>query len=73
MGRGWLKLICPLSCSHVTFLSDCVGPEVEAACASPPPGTHKIGRETSLITMISNRQCYPFREPPFSSPGGRKG
>lgn len=23
----------------VTFLSDCVGPEVEAACASPAPGT----------------------------------
>lgn len=22
----------------VTFLQDCVGPEVEAACATPPPG-----------------------------------
>lgn len=23
----------------MTFLSDCVGPEVEAACADPAPGT----------------------------------
>jgi 3-phosphoglycerate kinase len=23
----------------VTFLSDCVGPEVEAACADPPQGS----------------------------------
>lgn len=24
---------------EVTFLSDCVGPEVEAACANPAPGS----------------------------------
>ena len=24
----------------VTFLTDCVGPEVEAACANPAPGNH---------------------------------
>ena len=24
----------------VTFLSDCVGPEVEAACANPASGKH---------------------------------
>ena len=27
-------------CRDVTFLSDCVGPEVEAACADPAPGEH---------------------------------
>ena len=29
----------PVSCTPVTFLKDCVGTEVEAACASPKPGT----------------------------------
>ncbi|KAK7086916.1 phosphoglycerate kinase [Halocaridina rubra] len=28
-----------LLCCNVTFLSDCVGPEVEAACADPAPGS----------------------------------
>jgi len=28
-----------ISCRDVTFLKDCVGPEVEAACVSPAPGS----------------------------------
>ena len=26
-------------CREVTFLKDCVGPKVEAACANPAPGS----------------------------------
>ena len=37
----------------VTFLPDCVGPEVEAACASPPPGT---------VILLENVRFHPEEE-----------
>lgn len=34
-------ILCGVCASRdVTFLSDCVGPEVEAACANPTSGKH---------------------------------
>lgn len=36
----WCLLIIKNKCFRdITFLSDCVGPEVEAACADPPVGS----------------------------------
>ena len=34
-----MSMVCG-TCRDVTFLNDCVGPEVEAACADPAPGEH---------------------------------
>ena len=33
-------ICCTTYVRDVTFLDDCVGPEVEAACADPAPGEH---------------------------------
>lgn len=37
----------------VTFLPDCVGAEVEAACANPPPGT---------VILLENVRFHPEEE-----------
>lgn len=37
----------------VTFLSDCVGPEVEAACAAPAPGS---------VILLENVRFYAEEE-----------
>ena len=43
VSKKWPKLLAVvtqyMALQDVTFLTDCVGPEVEAACASPAKGT----------------------------------
>ena len=34
-----IEPLCSLYCREVKFLDDCVGAEVEAACADPAPGS----------------------------------
>ena len=36
-GRDIVQLLCVYN-RKVTFLTDCVGPEVEGACLAPPTG-----------------------------------
>ena len=47
----------------VTFLQDCVGPEVEAACASPSPGACSMcsvreGTLKNMLTCSSSKCCW---------------
>lgn len=47
----------------VTFLNDCVGPEIEAACANPAPGT---------IILLENLRFHPEEEGAGVDANGKK-
>lgn len=47
----------------VTFLNDCVGPEVEAACANPAPGT---------VFLLENLRFHPEEEGKGKDAEGKK-
>jgi len=47
----------------VTFLTDCVGPEVEAACANPAPGT---------VFLLENLRFHPEEEGSSKDAEGKK-
>jgi 3-phosphoglycerate kinase len=48
---------------EVTFLNDCVGPEVEAACANPAPGT---------VFLLENLRFHVEEEGKGVAPDGAK-
>lgn len=50
-------------CRSVTFLPDCVGAEVEAACADPAPGT---------VILLENLRFHVEEEGKGVSPDGKK-
>ena len=43
----------------MTFLNDCVGPEVEAACANPAPGKTEPVQNSSILIFINNISNTP--------------
>lgn len=48
---------------EITFLNDCVGPEVEAACASPAPGS---------VILLENLRFHVEEEGKGVDPSGNK-
>ena len=49
-----------MTCRDVTFLNDCVGPEVEAACANPATGEVKHASLTNRHTRMVFIKVYSY-------------
>ena len=47
-----IKVFYPFSSQEVTFLSDCVGPDVEKACADPPLGSVILLENLRLLMLM---------------------
>ena len=54
-----------MTCRDVTFLNDCVGPEVEAACANPATGEVKHASLTNRHTHMVIIEVYSLVPRPF--------
>ena len=69
-------------CRPVTFLKDCVGPEVEAACASPAPGGSLVLVKQALhltinitigtVFLLENLRFHPEEEGKGKDSEGKK-
>ena len=51
-GNGDQSFFYPFSSQEVTFLSDCVGPDVEKACADPPQGSVILLENLRLLMLM---------------------
>lgn len=58
-----MSCTCTVFMRSVTMLSDCVGSEVEAACADPAPGT---------VILLENLRFHPEEEGSSKDETGKK-
>ena len=52
------------SSQEVTFLSDCVGPDVEKACADPPQGSVILLENLRLMLMVESENASGYCQVP---------